>query len=97
MPGSCPKCRSTRIRYLGIGTQKLVEEVESLLPGVRVSRWDRDAARSVKDHEKLLAEFSNGGADVLIGTQMIAKGLDFNNVSLVLLLELNLLIKLSSL
>jgi primosomal protein N' (replication factor Y) len=83
MPSACPRCHSHRIRYLGIGTQKLVEEVESLLPGVRVSRWDRDAAHTMKDHEKLLSEFSAGGSDVLVGTQMIAKGLHMPSVTLV--------------
>ena len=82
-PATCPQCRSAHIRYLGLGTQRLVEEVERLLPGARVLRWDRDTARHGRAHEELLARFSAGKADVLVGTQMIAKGLHIPSVTLV--------------
>ena len=83
VPRVCPRCRSDRIRFLGLGTQRLVDEVEALLPGVRVLRWDRDAARTVAAHAELLGRFVGKEADVLVGTQMIAKGLDIPSVALV--------------
>ena len=83
VPQVCPRCRSNRIRFLGLGTQRLVDEVEALLPGVRVLRWDRDAATTVAAHAELLGRFVAREADVLVGTQMIAKGLDIPSVALV--------------
>ncbi|MCH7482783.1 MAG: primosomal protein N' [Chloroflexi bacterium] len=83
VPRVCPRCRSDRIRFLGLGTQRLVEQVEALLPGVRVLRWDRDAAASVAAHAELLRRFTEREADILVGTQMIAKGLDIPSVALV--------------
>ncbi|MCH8847567.1 MAG: primosomal protein N' [Chloroflexi bacterium] len=83
VPRVCPRCRSDRIRFLGLGTQRLVDEVEALLPGVRVLRWDRDAAKTVAAHAELLRRFVAKEADVLVGTQMIAKGLDIPSVALV--------------
>ena len=83
MPKSCPKCHSPRIRSLGVGTQKLVEEVRVLLPDARVLRWDRDTASTVAAHAELLRSFQAGEADILVGTQMIAKGLDMPSVTLV--------------
>ena len=82
-PKTCPRCRSTQIRYLGLGTQRLVDEVESLLPGVRVLRWDRDSASTARAHAELLERFSSGEADVIVGTQMVAKGLHLPGVTLV--------------
>ena len=83
VPRICPRCRSDRIRFLGLGTRRLVDEVEALLPGVRVLRWDRDSATTVAAHAKLLGRFVAKEADVLVGTQMIAKGLDIPSVALV--------------
>ncbi|MEE8518409.1 MAG: primosomal protein N', partial [Dehalococcoidia bacterium] len=83
VPRTCPNCRSPRIRYLGLGTQRLVDEVHALLPDARVLRWDRDAAPTLAAHARLYAELEAGKADVLIGTQMIAKGLDIPSVTLV--------------
>ena len=80
-PARCPSCRSDRIRDLGLGTQRLVEEVRRLLPSARVLRWDRDAAPTAAAHAQLLARFASGEADVLVGTQMVAKGLDFPAVT----------------
>jgi primosomal protein N' (replication factor Y) len=82
-PSSCPQCHGLHIRYLGLGTQRLVEEAERSLPGARVLRWDRDTARHGRAHEELLARFAAGEADVLVGTQMIAKGLHLPSVTLV--------------
>ncbi len=78
----CPDCRGSRIRHLGIGTQRVVQEVEQTF-GARVLRWDQDAARDRAAHEALMDSFARGEADVLVGTQMVAKGLDLPRVSLV--------------
>ena len=80
---TCPSCGSEHIRYLGLGTQRVVEELEKLLPGARVVRWDRDAAASAVAHQRILGEYLGGDANVLVGTQMIAKGLHLPNVTLV--------------
>ena len=82
-PSRCPSCRSPRIRYLGLGTQRVVEELQQLLPRAGVLRWDRDSARELGGHQVLMEAFSQGQAQVLVGTQMIAKGLHVPNVSLV--------------
>lgn len=83
VPKTCPSCGSTAIRYFGIGTQKVEEELRRLFPGVGVIRMDQDTT-SVRDgHAKLLEQFRAGRAQILIGTQMIAKGLDFPKVNLV--------------
>ena len=78
----CPDCRGSRIRHLGIGTQRVVQEVEQAF-GARVLRWDQDAARDRAAHEALMDSFARGDADVLVGTQMVAKGLDLPRVTLV--------------
>ena len=82
-PVRCPKCRSARIRYLGLGAQRLVDEVRRIAPGVRTLRWDSDAVTDARAHERLLRAFAAQEADVLVGTQMIAKGLDVPTVDLV--------------
>ncbi len=79
----CPDCRSRRIRPLGQGTQSVVEQVKADFSGVDVLRWDRDATRNPKAHEELLTSFQRGEAQVLVGTQMIAKGLHVPSVTLV--------------
>lgn len=83
MPATCPKCQSDSIRYFGIGTQRIEEELSKLFPGIRVIRMDMDTTSRKGAHEHLLQAFGNYEADVLLGTQMIAKGLDFPKVSLV--------------
>lgn len=82
-PGQCPTCRSKRIRYFGLGTQRVEQALTDLLPGVRSLRWDRDSVARKGAHEMILERFINRQADVLIGTQMIAKGLDLPLVTLV--------------
>ena len=82
-PAKCPKCLSYRFGYYGVGTQAVVEEVSERYPGTEVLRWDSDAARSPKAYADLLRRFRSGEAQVLVGTQMIAKGLHFPTVSLV--------------
>ena len=82
-PRVCPQCGSKYIRYFGAGTQKVEEELRKLLPGVPVGRMDIDTTREKDSHERILTAFRKGETRVLVGTQMIAKGLDFPNVTLV--------------
>ena len=83
IPQTCPSCQSRKIKYYGSGTQKVEEELNQILPEVRVLRMDVDTTRTKNAHEKILEKFGNHEADILLGTQMIAKGLDFPNVTLV--------------
>ena len=83
LPRTCPQCKSSAIRQFGLGTEKVEAEVQSLLPGVRTLRWDAETTRQKGAHEIILSHFSNHRADVLVGTQMIAKGLDLPLVTLV--------------
>jgi primosomal protein N' (replication factor Y) len=83
MPKGCPSCWGEHIRYFGVGTQKLETETRKAFPQARVLRWDRDAASARGAHEELLRAFTNHEADILVGTQMIAKGLDLPKVTLV--------------
>lgn len=80
--GGCPRCRSPHIRYLGLGTQRVVQEVERTT-GVSAVRWDSDAAQGRDAHRVLMERFARGDAQVLIGTQMVAQGLHLPNVTLV--------------
>ena len=82
-PESCPACGSSRIRYFGAGTQQVDQALQGLFPAVRTLRWDVDSARSPRMHFEILERFIKREADVLIGTQMIAKGLDLPLVTLV--------------
>ena len=82
-PVICPECGGHYIRYFGAGTQKVEEEVRKLLPGVSTVRMDYDTTGTKDGHGKILEEFRSGRARILIGTQMIAKGLDFPQVTLV--------------
>ena len=82
-PVKCPQCGSGYIKYFGAGTQKVQEEVRRLFPDARVARMDVDTTREKDAHARILARFRSGEANVLVGTQMIAKGLDFPNVALV--------------
>jgi primosomal protein N' (replication factor Y) (superfamily II helicase) len=82
-PEQCPECASRRIRYLGAGTEKIAEQVSALWPQARVVRWDRDATGRKGSHDAILSQFASRQADVMVGTQMIAKGLDLPLVTLV--------------
>jgi primosomal protein N' (replication factor Y) len=82
-PVLCPVCRGSAIRYFGLGTERVESAVKRQFPGARVLRWDRDTARTREAHEDLLRAFAERRADVLVGTQMIAKGLDLPAVTLV--------------
>jgi primosomal protein N' (replication factor Y) (superfamily II helicase) len=83
VPKQCPECASDYIRYFGTGTQKVEDELGKILPEARVIRMDVDTTGRKGSHERLLTDFQNGKADILLGTQMIAKGLDFPNITLV--------------
>ncbi len=82
-PERCPQCRSEEIRYSGIGTEKIEAQAHAIFAGARIARMDSDTMRAANAHEKTLAAFRRGEIDILIGTQMIAKGLHFPNVTLV--------------
>jgi primosomal protein N' (replication factor Y) len=83
VPQICPKCSSRRIRFLGIGTEKLEQEVKLAFPMARLLRWDRDVTRGRYSHQRILDKFRSHQADILVGTQMVAKGLDLPLVTLV--------------
>lgn len=83
MPDKCPECGSTYLKTCGVGTQRVEEEVKKLLPGIDVVRMDVDTTSGKEGHRKLLNRFRSGAARVMVGTQMIAKGLDFPQVTLV--------------
>lgn len=80
---SCPQCGGTGIRLTGVGTQRVEDELQQLLPTARILRMDADTTYSRYSYEKNFAAFRDGHYDILLGTQMIAKGLDFPNVTLV--------------
>jgi primosomal protein N' (replication factor Y) len=83
MPEACPACKSQRIRQLGMGTERVEAEVQALFPRARTLRWDYETTRKKGAHEIILGHFVAGRADVLVGTQMLAKGLDLPLVTLV--------------
>lgn len=82
-PSICPSCGSKYIKYFGLGTQKVEEETKKQFPSATVMRMDMDTVSRKNSHEKILKSFATGEIDILIGTQMIAKGHDFPNVTLV--------------
>lgn len=83
LPQSCPSCGKSAWRFLGMGTQRLEEFVQTKFPQARILRMDADTTSKKQAHEKILEKFGKHEADILLGTQMIAKGLDYENVTLV--------------
>lgn len=83
MNNKCPECGKSTVRFSGSGTQRIEDEIKELLPKARVARMDTDSTLSRYAHEDILNAFSNGEYDILLGTQMVAKGLDFEKVTLV--------------
>ena len=83
VPGKCPECGSADIRAYGLGTEKVEAEIQKMFPKARTLRWDRETTRQKDAHELILHHFASGAADILIGTQMLAKGLDLPRVTLV--------------
>jgi primosomal protein N' (replication factor Y) len=83
LPGVCRRCQSRHIRQLGIGTQRVLDEVKTMFPGVSAERWDSDADRSGLNADETMRRLTSGDIQVLVGTQVVAKGLDLPNVTLV--------------
>ena len=83
VPSHCPKCHSEHIYFLGIGSERVEEELHRILPEARVARMDRDTVTGKRQYETILDGFREGAFDILVGTQMIAKGHDIPNVTLV--------------
>jgi len=85
-PQRCPACGSAFLKHFGCGTQRVVQELGRLWPELRVLRYDRDSTTTKGAHQDIIQAFQNGAADVLVGTQMLTKGLDMPNVTLVVVL-----------
>lgn len=83
IPNLCPVCKTPNLNAKGFGTEKIEDEINEIFPEARVSRMDLDTTRSKKSYEKLISDFEQHKVDILIGTQMVTKGLDFEHVSLV--------------
>ena len=94
VPRTCPSCGSPYIKYFGVGTQRVEEEVRRFFPDVPVLRMDNDTTRTKDAHAQLLSRFRSGEARVLVGTQMIAKGLDFPQVTMVGIIAADAMLKL---
>ncbi len=87
IPTGCPECGGTNVNYSGTGTQKVVDELNEIFPTAKILRMDNDTTQSKEGHYKILKEFGERKADILVGTQMIAKGHDFPSVTLVGILD----------
>ncbi len=87
MPSACPECGSINLSYNGIGTQKVEDEIKRLFPSARLLRMDNDTTSGKEGHFKILKDFAEKKADILVGTQMVAKGHDFPAVTLVGILD----------
>lgn len=87
MPEACPECGSHNLNLLGTGTQRVVSDLKKLFPSAKIARMDNDTVQTKEGHYKILSAFANREADILVGTQMIAKGHDFPNVTLVGILD----------
>jgi len=83
LPVTCPACGSTRIKTMGFGTEKLEEDLKLLFPEARIQRMDLDTTRRKYSYQKIINDFENRDIDILVGTQMVSKGLNFNHVTLV--------------
>nr|WP_245826359.1 primosomal protein N' [Spirosoma rigui] len=83
VPRICPICGSTKVRTIGFGTEKLEDQLQIIFPASKVLRMDLDTTRAKNAYQQIIQEFEGGEVDILVGTQMITKGLDFDNVSLV--------------
>jgi primosomal protein N' (replication factor Y) len=87
VPSACPNCHSTGLTMRGQGTERIEDDLQIIFPKARLARLDLDSTRSVTAYTKILADFEKGNIDILIGTQMISKGLDFSKVNLVGILD----------
>lgn len=93
-PNLCPKCGSKYVKFFGAGTERVEEEVRKYLKNAKILRMDVDTTRAKDSHEKIYNAFKAGEADILIGTQMVSKGLDFPNVTLVGILSADMSLNL---
>lgn len=91
--GACPTCGSNRLNMIGFGTEKIEDELSILLPKARVQRLDLDTTRTKNSYQRILTDFDNREIDILVGTQMVTKGLDFDNVSLVGILDADAMLR----
>ncbi|MBQ8269733.1 MAG: primosomal protein N' [Bacteroidaceae bacterium] len=82
-PQYCPNCEENNFIHLGYGTEKIEDDLQNLFPEARIARMDLDTTRTRTAYEKIISTFQNGGTDILIGTQMVSKGLDFDKVAVV--------------
>lgn len=89
VPKSCEACGSNDLRFKGAGTEKIEEDIELLFPDAKIARMDLDTTRSKYAHKQLIDDFESGAIDILIGTQMVTKGLDFENVSIVGIIQVD--------
>ena len=87
IPASCPSCGERDLRGIGVGTEQLEDLVSKIFPEAKVMRMDLDTAKTRKSYERIISDFSDHKADILIGTQMVTKGLDFSGVSVVCILD----------
>jgi len=94
VPDVCPDCGG-KLKFIGAGTQKIEAEILELFPDIRIIRMDADTVTRKNSHERLLSRFGDGMADILLGTQMVTKGLDFENVTLVGVLSADMLLYMS--
>lgn len=83
VPSSCPECNSTKVLMRGFGTEKIEEELATIYPSASIKRMDLDTTRSKNAYQQIISDFENAKIDILVGTQMVTKGLDFDNVSIV--------------
>jgi primosomal protein N' (replication factor Y) (superfamily II helicase) len=83
MPSDCPACGATTLKSMGFGTEKIEDDLKLMLPSAEVQRMDLDTTKKKNSYQQIIADFENGKTNVLVGTQMVTKGLDFENVSLV--------------
>ena len=83
VPRSCPACGGVELQHKGFGTERIEDDIKLIFPEARVARMDLDTTRTRSAYEKIIADFEGGKTDILIGTQMVSKGLDFENVSMV--------------
>ena len=83
LPAACPRCGSTKLSKLGFGTEKIEDEIMRLIPDAKVKRLDYDTAKTKAAFQRILHDFDSGKVQILVGTQMITKGLDFDNIALV--------------
>jgi primosomal protein N' (replication factor Y) len=90
----CPACGSNAMNMKGFGTERIAEELAIYFPEARISRFDQDSIRKRKDFQNILNSFENGSIDILVGTQLLSKGLDFKNVGLVVIVDADMLINI---